>query len=213
MLGQNHETILDLVVDDARGVLEFLEIDLPDDAVITAERGLDLSESIPKQLLADGRIVVGTPPILGLVIEAQSTMNDDDWKETKFKWPHYAIGLRTELRCVTETLVITTDPRIERRAREPIQIGLNSWWNAIVLGPSNLPREPTTEFTRTNPTLALLSMMAHGQSYTTPEPLVKILRGLWESDLYQGLENEQQRIYYDRAMQTLPLWIAQALTS
>ncbi len=136
MLGQNHESILDLVIRDARGVLEFLGIDLPKDAVIATDRGLDLSESIPKQLLADGRIVIGKPPILGLVLEAQSNMSETDWNEKKFKWPHFAIGLRTELRRMTETLVITTDPRIERLAREPIQIGWNSWWRAMVLGPT-----------------------------------------------------------------------------
>jgi len=35
MLGQNHESLLDLVIRDARGVLEFLGIDLPKDAVTT----------------------------------------------------------------------------------------------------------------------------------------------------------------------------------
>lgn len=211
MVGQNHETILDFVIRDVRGVLKFFDIDVPGDALITTERGLDLTEAIPQQLLADGRIVIGDPPILGLVIEAQSSMDTDAWEEKQFKWPHYAIGLRTKLRWPTEVLVITTSRRIERLAREPIQIGLNSWWHALVLGPSNLDAEPSTEFTRNNPTLALLAMMSHGQSYTTPEPAANMLRGLWESELYQHLEKQDKRTYYDRALQTLPLWIALAL--
>ncbi len=211
MLGQNHETILDFVIRDVRGVLKFFEINVPSDAIITTERGLDVTESIPQQLLADGRIVIGDPPILGLVIEAQSSMDADAWEEKQFKWPHYAIGLRTKLRCPTEVLVITTSRRIERLARKPIQTGLNSWWHALVLGPSNLGPEPSTEFTRNNPTLALLAMMSHGQSYTTPEPAANMLRGLWESELYQRLEKQDKRTYYDRALQALPLWIALAL--
>ncbi len=118
MPGQNHEDIIDFVVHDARGVLDYLELDLPNDIIISAKRGLDLSESTPKQLLADGRIVIGNPPMLGLVIEAQSTMTEAVWTEKQLKWPHYAMALRTELKCVTETLVITTDARIEKMARQ-----------------------------------------------------------------------------------------------
>jgi len=139
-------------------------------------------------------------------------MTRKDWKEKQFKWPHYAIGIRSALKCPTSTLVITLNPRIEKLARKPIQIGLNCWWQAMVIGPSKLPRDLSVEFARTNPTLALLTMMAHGQTYTSPETPTAMLQGLWESELYQALENEQQRIYYDRALQTLPLWIAQALT-
>ncbi len=211
MPGKVHESIIDFVVRDTRSLLRFLGIEPANNVVVLAERGLDVSEAAPKQLLADGRIVVGEPPIRGLVIEAQTTMTDKDWEEKRFKWPHYAIGLRTELRCPTDTLVITTDPRIEKLARQPIQIGHNSWWQAIVLGPSNLPQELSLEFARDNPTVALISMMAHGQNYSTPETPANILQGLWESQLYQSLENSDQRLYYDRAMQALPLWIALAL--
>jgi hypothetical protein len=211
MLGKNHENIIDFVVRDKRSVLKFLGFDLPDDVSVEAERGLDLTEADPKQLLADGQIVIGKPPTFGLVIEVQTTMTRKDWKEKQFKWPHYAIGLRSALKCLTSTLVITINPRIEKLARKPIQIGLN-WWQAMVIGPSNLPRDLSVEFARTNPTLVLLTMMAHGQTYTSPETPAAMLQGLWESELYQSLENEQQRIYYDRALQTLPLWIAQALT-
>jgi hypothetical protein len=177
MVGENHENIIEFVVRDKISVLKFLGIELSDDVTITAQRGLDVTEATPKQLLADGQIVIGEPPILGLVIEVQMTMSPAAWKEKQFKWPHYAIGLRTKLRCVTETLVITTDPRIEKLVRQPIQIGRNSVWHAMVLGPSNLPREPSTEFTRKNPTLALLAMMAHGRDYTTPETPANMLKG------------------------------------
>ncbi len=211
MPGSNHENIIDFVLRDRMSVLEFLGIDLSDDIAVVGARGLDITEATPKQLLADGCVVIGKPPILGLVIEVQTTMADKDWAEKQFKWPHYAIGLRAELKCMTETLVITTDRRIEKLARKPIQTGRNSVWHAMVLGPSDLPKEPSTEFTRKNPTLALLAMMAHGRTYTSPEPPANMLKGLWESELYQALENAVQRVYYDKAMQALPLWIALAL--
>lgn len=211
MPGKKHEDMVEFVVKDVRSILRFLEIEVPDDVTAAAHRGLDVSEAIPKQLLADGRIVIGKPPVLGLVIEVQSSMDAKTLKEKQFKWPHYAMGLRTELGCPTDTLVITTNSRIERLAREPIQIGQNLWWRAIVLGPSNLPKKPSADFTRDNPTLAILALMAHGRRYTSPGPPAQTLKGLWESDLFQRLENKDQRTYYDLALHSLPLWIAQAL--
>ncbi len=211
MIGNKHENLIDFVVRDNLSLLKFLGFEPSQDVTVRSARGLDLDEATPKQLLADACIILGEPPTLGLVIEVQTTMTNKDWAEKQFKWPHYAIGLRTELRCRTETLVITTDRRIEKLARKPIQIGRNSVWHAMVLGPSDLPKEPSTDFTRRNPTLALLAMMAHGRTYTSPEPPANMLKGLWESDLYQALENHHQRVYYDKAMQALPLWIALAL--
>jgi len=211
MVGKNHEAIIDLIERDERALLKFLGFELPDDVSVVMERGLDLTEADPKQLLADGRIVIGKPPTFGLVLEVQ-TMTKKVWTEKQFKWPHYAIGLRSALRCPTATLVITIDRRIEKLAKKPIHIGPNSWWQAMVLGPSNLPRDLSVEFTRANPTLALLALMAHGRTFKSPETPAATFQGLWESELFQSLENVEQRIYYDRALQTLPLWIAKALS-
>jgi len=208
MPGKKHENLVEFIVEDVRSLLNFLEIEVPEAVTATAHRGLDISEATPKQLLADGRIVIGTPPVLGLVIEVQTSMDEKALKEKQFKWPHYAIGLRTELGCPTDALVITTSSRIERLARQPIQIGQDLWWRAIVLGPSNLPKKPSADFTRVNPTLAILALMAHARNYTSIEAPAQMLKGLWESDLFQHLENKHQRTYYALFLPSLPLCLS-----
>ncbi|MEZ4459342.1 MAG: hypothetical protein R3E66_06365 [bacterium] len=211
MVESPHERIVDIVMDLAREFAEMVVGQLPEETPVTQTRGADLTESTPKQLLADGTIVVGDPPTFGLIVEVQTSMSKSDYVEKTYKWPHYAMGLRTQLRCPTDTLVVTIDARIEKRARTPLTVGAHNTWVPMVIGPSTLPSHPTVEFARRFPGAAILSVMANGSTYTDPQTPAHVLLGMWESTEYQALEKDIQGKYYDMVLSALPLSIAQSM--
>ncbi|MEZ4459331.1 MAG: hypothetical protein R3E66_06310 [bacterium] len=211
MLGSSHERILQLVLALSRDFASMFVTDLSDDMVVTGTSGKELTESPPQQLRADGVIVVGDPPILGIIVESQTSMDAKDYADKTLKWPHYAIGLRTELKCPTLTLVVTPDPKIESSARQSIDLGGGNLWRPFVIGPSDMPKSLTREFAREHPGLALLTVISRGPTYTTIDEPAAVLQAVAESKSAHTLEKGQQQTYYDLVLRSLALDVARSL--
>ena len=197
MLNSMHERILKLVLAMSRDFASMYAGEIPAGTPVEANVGNELTETPPKQLRADGVITIGNPPYLGIIVEAQTSMSGRYYEDKCYTWPHYAIGLRTELRCPTITLVVTTDARIEARARQPIPLGLGNTWQAIVIGPSDMPATVSREFAKAHPGLALLTVLVRGKTYSTIQQPREVLHGVLESKIGRLLENDERKAYYD----------------
>jgi len=98
-------------------------------------------------------------PVFGIVVEVQ--LSQDERKQ--YVWPAYVAGLRARLRCPVSLLVITVDDACARWAARTIYMGGGSCLVPWVLGPSGVPEITDREVARSDPELAVLSVMAHGK--------------------------------------------------
>jgi hypothetical protein len=83
-----------------------------------------------------------------------------------YSWPFYAIVARTRHTCPCALLVVTTDRATEKWAGRPIDLGGGNAFRPLVLGPSNIPMVVERDRALREPSLALLSALAHGKPRT-----------------------------------------------
>lgn len=129
----------------------------------------DLTEVAPTQCLADLVVLLQTDPAaisagqaqstLAVVVEAQ--LGRDEKK--RLSWPVYLATARAHHRCDALVMVVAPDPRVARWASIPIALGPGSVMRPWVLGPDRVPIVTDERRARTEPELAVLSVMAHGR--------------------------------------------------
>lgn len=120
----------------------------------------DLSEVQPTEYRADLVVLLlDGKPVMGIVVEVQLTRDE----RKRYVWPVYVCGLRARLECPVLLLVVTADDAIARWAAKPVELGGDSLFMALVLGPSGVPIVTDEARALADPELAVLSAMAHGK--------------------------------------------------
>ncbi|KYF81819.1 hypothetical protein BE20_44000 [Sorangium cellulosum] len=155
----------------------------------------DLTEIVPVEhradlvvLLLDGR------PVLAIVVEAQLGRDPDK----EYAWPSYLVAVRARYRCRACLLVATTDEAIAAWSAQPIDLGPPDWvLRPYVLGPSAVPVVTEPADARARPEVAVLSVMAHGQSAAGLAIAMAALAAA------AGLDQEQQALYLDVVLSSL----------
>jgi hypothetical protein len=91
-----------------------------------------LNELVPTEYRADAVVLLvhGTP-VFGIILEAQLGIDPDK----PFTWPMYAVSARARYRCPFVVLVVTPDPTTARWAGQPVDLGGDTTWKALVVGP------------------------------------------------------------------------------
>ncbi len=103
-------------------------------------------------------LVEGTP-VFGIILEAQLAVDADKL----FTWPMYAVSARARYRCPFVVLVVTPDPDTARWAGQPVDLGGDTPWKSLVVGPDGIPVITDVDMAAREPHLAVLSAMAHGR--------------------------------------------------
>jgi hypothetical protein len=130
----------------------------------------DLTEVAPAQYLADLVVLLRTDPpraaespetrpVLAVVVEAQ--LRRDTHK--RLSWPVYLATARARHRCEALVMVVAPESKVARWASAPIVLGPGSVMRPWVLGPERVPVVTDATRARTDPELAVLSVMAHGR--------------------------------------------------
>ncbi len=157
----------------------------------------DLTDIQPAEYRADLVVLLldGTP-VLGIVVEVQ--LARDDRKD--FVWPVYVTNLRARLQCPVCLLVVTSEESVARWASRPIKMGGGNTFSALVLHPSGVPEILDPDIARSDPELAVLSAMAHGQSPDTGKSVQIALAAQMAS---LGLDEDRSRLYFDLVLSSL----------
>jgi hypothetical protein len=120
----------------------------------------DLTDIQPAEYRADLVVLLlDDKPVFGIVVEVQLAPDDDK----RFVWPVYVVNLRARLRCPVCLQVVTADDPVARWAAKPVQMGGESRFVPLVLGPSGVPEIVDEAQAEADPELAVLSAMAHGK--------------------------------------------------
>lgn len=157
----------------------------------------DLTEVQPTEYRADLVVLLlDGIPVLGIVVEVQ--LSTDDRK--RFAWPVYVTTLRARLRCPVCLLVVTADESVARWAAKPIELGANARFVPLVLRPSGIPAITDEAQARSDPELAVLSAMTHGQDADIGKS-AQIAMAAQMASL--GLDADRSRLYFDLVLNSL----------
>jgi hypothetical protein len=156
-----------------------------------------LNELVPTEYRADAVVLlVDDTPVFGIIVEAQLGIDPDK----PFTWPMYAVSARARYRCPFVVLVVTPDPTTARWAAQPVDLGGDTMWKSLVVGPEGIPIITDVDAATCEPQLAVLSVMAHGRGHdvatavaiaaaaavgarSLPEPMRMLCFALIESSL------------------------------
>jgi hypothetical protein len=123
---------------------------------------------------------------LVVIVEVQLGIDPDKHRS----WPFYQASAIVRMKCDACVLVVTLDEEVATWARTPIrQEPSGSVFQAIVLGPSDVPDKPLEGPLRPPPALALLAGIYHGQK--EPKLVSVTLASMVE------LSQEARAAYYD----------------
>lgn len=138
---------------------EALGIQLPSYTEIRIESA-DLTEVVPAEYTADLVVLlVDGKPVFAIVVEVQLARKE----RKRFTWPVYGTGLRARFECDAVVLVVAPSVDVARWAASPIHLGAGSVFRPLVLGPDAVPVVVDRARAKSEPELAVLSVMAHGQ--------------------------------------------------
>ena len=119
-----------------------------------------LNDLVPTEYRADAVVLlVDGKPVFGIILEAQLQVDHDK----HFTWPMYAISARARYRCPFVVLVVTPDSGTAHWAAEIVDLGGDSVWRSLVVGPDGIPVITDVDVATRDPHLAVLSAMAHGR--------------------------------------------------
>jgi hypothetical protein len=156
----------------------------------------DLTDIQPAEYRADLVVLLlDGVPVLGIVVEVQ--LSPDERK--RFVWPVYVANLRARLECPVCLLVVTATESVARWAAKPIDLGGNPF-SPLVLGPSGVPEIIDETQARSDPELAVLSSMAHGQGADV-EKSVQI--ALAAQSATRDLDEDRFQLYLDLILHSL----------
>jgi len=157
----------------------------------------DLTDIQPTEYRADLVVLLfDQVPVLGIVVEAQLSRDDDK----RFVWPAYVATLRARLRCPVCLLVVTTDESIARWAARAVELGGGNRFVPLVLHPSGVPEVVDETQAKSDPELAVLSAMAHGMDADS-EKSVQI--ALAAHSAVRGLDPRRSKMYFDLVLVSL----------
>lgn len=152
-----------------------------------------LSELEPAEYRADAvfeLVIEGEDrPTRALIVEVQ--LRPDPAK--RLTWPMYQAGLRRRLRCPVLLILVAPTASTARWCAEAIDLdGLGgSVIRPLVVGPGNTPLVTTTQEAARAPELAVLSVIAHGNSANG------VAVGRAALAACRRLDDERSRLYVD----------------
>ncbi|MCL2725721.1 MAG: hypothetical protein FWD69_14925 [Polyangiaceae bacterium] len=156
----------------------------------------DLTQVAPTEYRADLVVLlVDGKPVLGIVVEVQ--LRKDDGK--KYSWPVYVSALRARLKCPTCVMVVTSNESVATWARTPIDLGPGGQLRPLVISPSAVPVVRDIKLATSDPELAVLSAMAHGNG--APEIAVEVAKVALAAT--KGLDDERVMLYSDLILHSL----------
>jgi len=141
-------------------------------------------------LLHDGK------PVLGIVVEVQLSVDH----HKQFVWPMYVVGLRARIRCPVHLLVVAPNDRVAQWAAEPISLGGDNRFSAMVLRSGGVPVVIDAEQAKRDPELAVLSAMTHGRDQDHDKALAIAVAAMMAS---AGLDADRSVLYYDLVVASL----------
>jgi hypothetical protein len=157
----------------------------------------DLTDVQPAEYRADLVVLlIERVPVLGIVVEAQLA----PVRRKRFVWPAYVANLRARFECPVCLLVVTADEAVARWAAKPIDMGAGNSFVPLVLRPSGVPEVTDENAARSDPELAVLSAMAHGQD-ADPHKAAQIALVAQLASL--GLDEDRSRLYFDLVLASL----------
>jgi hypothetical protein len=157
----------------------------------------DLTDIQPAAYRADLVVLlVEQAAVLGIVVEAQLSPKEDK----RFAWPAYVANLRPRLKCPVCLLVVTADEAVARWAAKPIDIGAGNVFTPMVLRPSGVPEVMNAVTAQSDPELAVLSAMSHGQDRDIHKAAQIALAAQLAS---LGLDEDRSRLYFDLVLASL----------
>lgn len=157
----------------------------------------NLSDLRPTEYRADLVILLSRDrPVHGIVVEVQLTRDD----EKEYVWPAYVCNLRNRIRSPVCLLMVTVDEGVARWASRWIELGGDSRFRPWVLSPARVPEITDEERARSDPELAILSVMAHGGSVDV-EKATRI--ALTAEAALLGLDAERSTLYSDMLFKAL----------
>jgi hypothetical protein len=135
-----------------------------------------LKQLLPYAVLACRR---ADAPVAIVIVEVH--LQIDEVK--RHVWPQYTATAHGRYRCPVLLVVVTPSPRVERWARQPIEVGPGHTMTPVVLGPAALPRPDPPEVKR-SPVLAMLSTLANVDDPQCAEQALETLEALasWDED-------------------------------
>jgi hypothetical protein len=194
-----HEILVDLFKNRpslaAEILVEVLGLSLP---AYTEARlaSIDLTEIQPAEYRADVVVLLLDGDILVRVLIVEVQLAADPRK--RFSWPAYVAVSRAIHGCPAGLLVIAPDPVVAGWCAEPIELGVPGFvMSPPVLRRSAIPIVTDPAEAARRPELAVLSMMAHGET----EQGVTIAGALLPA--LHGLDDDRARFYHDLVYNSL----------
>jgi hypothetical protein len=194
-----HETLVDLFKNRpslaAEILVEVLGVSLPH---YTQARlaSTDLTEIQPAEYRADAVVVLldRDIPVRVIVVEVQLAVDS----RKRFSWPAYVTVSRAIHGCPADLLVVAPDPLLAGWCAEPIEIGVPGFvLRPPVLRRTAVPVVTDLEEATRRPELAVLSVMAHGETEQGTTIAATVLPAI------QGLDDDRARFYYDLVYNSL----------
>ncbi|GIG86351.1 hypothetical protein [Plantactinospora endophytica] len=158
----------------------------------------DVRVLVPRTYHADGMLLFCDPadrPLLAAVFEIQRR-----WDATKRRtWKLYVAQLETELDVDAALLVYCPDPRTARRYRGLFEFdGLSLSLRPFIFTPNDVPLVVDVDLARTNPALAVLSAICHGQNAQVEATFPALMEAL------RSVGPRAAILYYDVVLAGLP---------
>ncbi len=183
---REHEVLVDLLHD-----FELVRALLSDAGVARTGRArlADATLTTP-ELRADLVVLFGRArrrPKLAVVVEVQRSRK----VAKRFAWPHYATSVRSKHRCPACVLVLTTDDALAKWCRQPVPIGPLNTFQALVIGPRDLPA--IAEDDRTRGPLAVLTAIVHGRNRSPNAAELAVAA----CSVLSGMPDDRQGVYFD----------------
>lgn len=155
----------------------------------------DFTECTPTEYRADAVVVLADgKPLAGVVLEVQRRYRE----EKQWSWPVYLATLRKRIKGPCLLLVFCPDRNEALKCARAIEMGHPGWTLVpIVIGPDQIPKVTDLIQAITQPELATLSAIVHGESEEGP----KVLQTFFDS--LQHLSGEADS-YADLVLAMLP---------
>jgi hypothetical protein len=157
----------------------------------------ELNNMAPTEYRADAvvSLTAGDAAVLGVVVEVQ--LRPDGHKQ--WVWPMYVASAYARLRCPVSLLVVCPDPAVAAGCAVPILVGEpGQVLTPLVLGPAQVPVVTDPLLARSQPELAVLSAMAHGEQAGEKGVFDALLAAL------EVVDQDHAKLYADLVLKALP---------
>jgi hypothetical protein len=177
MPSPRHDTINQLFRERPELAVEILRelkgVNVPDGGPVRLESN-DFNDRASRDLRPDTVITIGSKdePVHGIVVEVQQRKSDGKRRQL----PRYAATQWLELNCPVTVLCVCPDPDAATWYAEPTHTTLAGYvFQAVVLGPRDVPVISDPKEAAEQPELAVMAVMVHGRDPAVVETFAAAL--------------------------------------